>query len=33
MAITIKFEKPLKFGQINDVLQFDVNGSEYIYYW
>lgn len=33
MSITIAFEKPLKFSQINDVLQFDVNGSEYIYYW
>lgn len=33
MSITIEFEKPLKFSQIDDVLQFDVNGSEYIYYW
>lgn len=32
MSITIAFEKPLKFSQINDVLKFDVSGSEYIYY-
>ncbi len=32
-SIIIVFEEPLKFSQINDVLQFDVNGSEYIYYW
>ena len=31
--IIINYKEPLTFKQINEVLKFEVVGSEYIYYW
>ena len=31
-SLTVEFEKELPFAKINEILQFDVSGSEYHYY-
>ena len=31
-SLTVEFEKELPFAKINEILQFDVSGSEYYYY-
>lgn len=31
-SLTVEFEKELSFAKINEILQFDVSGSEYYYY-
>ena len=31
-SLTVEFEKELPFARINEILQFDVSGSEYYYY-